>query len=104
MDVLAALRGAGLPEPRRQHAVLLASGETIHLDFAWPDVLLAIEPGHSRWHAGRLKVGADYARDRACAELGWLVLRYDESARADLDALGSEVAAAHTRRRALLPP
>ena len=43
---------AGLPEPIRQHPLLLLTGELIHLDIAWPEVRLAVEPGHSWWHGG----------------------------------------------------
>jgi hypothetical protein len=42
LDALAAVRMAGLPEPERQHALALPSGEVIHLDIAWPDVRLAV--------------------------------------------------------------
>ena len=70
--------GVGLPEPVRQHPVRLPSGELIHLDLAWPEVLLGVEPGHSWWHGGDLKMRADMAWDRACGQLGWHIVRYDE--------------------------
>ena len=44
-DLLDALARAGLPTPRRQHPLTLASGGVIHLDIAWPAALLAVEPG-----------------------------------------------------------
>ncbi len=52
LDALAAIRAAGLPEPVRQHPLTLLTGELIHLDVAWPNVRLAIEPGHSGGTAG----------------------------------------------------
>ena len=67
----------------RQHPLVLPSGEVIHLDLAWPDVRLAVEPGHSWWHGGDLRQRRDQDRDRACAVVGWHVVRYDESAARD---------------------
>jgi hypothetical protein len=77
------LARVGLPEPVRQHPVVVGSGETIHLDIAWPDRLLAVEPGAARWHVGALAQQRDQARDRACGEQGWHVIRFDESLRDD---------------------
>ncbi len=74
------------------------NGEVIHLDLAWPDVLPAVEPGHSHWHRGVLKTRADMARDHACSELGWQVLRYDEAAQTDLAAVGRELQRIHRAR------
>jgi hypothetical protein len=103
LEVLDAVRRAGMPEPERQWPVTLATGEVVHLDLAWPDAQLAVEPGHSWWHGGDLKARADYARDRACGEIGWHVMRYDESARDDLPALGAEVLATYRHRRRVVP-
>ena len=38
MDALVAIRMAGLPNPVRQHPLVLLTGELVHLDIAWPDV------------------------------------------------------------------
>jgi Transcriptional regulator, AbiEi antitoxin len=91
MDALNAIRMAGLPEPIRQYPLRLLTGELIHLDIAWPDVRLAIEPGHSWWHGGDSRMAADYARDRACGEVGWHVARFDQSMRDDLRASGQQI-------------
>jgi hypothetical protein len=88
----------GLPTPVRQHPLTLPSGELIHLDLAWPDVRLAVEPGHSWWHGGDLRQRADQARDRACAVLGWHVHRYDEAAARDRAATARELLALYRRR------
>jgi hypothetical protein len=102
-DVIQALLGAGLPEPERQHPLVLPSGELIHLDIAWPMVLFGVEPGHSWFHRGDLKSRKDEARDRACGEIGWLITRYDEVARADLRGAAAQVARTFaTRHRQLL--
>ena len=85
------LTRVGLPEPVRQHPVTLATGEVIHLDIAWPVRLLAVEPGAARWHAGMLQQQRDQARDRACGEQGWHVIRFDESLRDDPMAAARQV-------------
>jgi hypothetical protein len=103
LDVLEAVLAAGLPEPQRQFPLRLATGEIIHLDLAWPEVTLAVEPGHSWWHGGDLGSRTDQARDRACGEVGWHVMRYDESYRADLAGVGREVRATYERRRRAAP-
>ena len=85
------LATVGLPDPVRQHPIRLATGEMIHLDIAWPDRLLAVEPGAARWHAGTLQQQRDQARDRACGEQGWHVIRFDESLRDDPIAAARQV-------------
>lgn len=99
LDFVTAIRAVGLPEPQRQHPLRLLSREWIHLDLAWPEVKLAVEPGHSWWHGGDLGVRRDIARDRACGEVGWYVARYDESAREDLAAVGRELLNTYRERR-----
>jgi very-short-patch-repair endonuclease len=89
---------AGLPEPERQHPLELRSHETKHLDIAWPHIRLAIEPGHSWWHGGDLRQRADQRRDRACAEVGWQVIRYDESVWDHQDATVRELRALYRQR------
>lgn len=96
--LLEILAQRGLPQPVRQHPLTLATGETIHLDIAWPAIRLAVEPGASWWHGGNLRMGRDQARDRACVELGWQVIRFDEKVLADLDAAANQVARIHRQR------
>ena len=98
LDFVAMIEQIGLPTPVRQLPLTLQSGEIIHLDLAWPDVKLAVEPGHSWWHGGDLRQRADQRRDRACALLGWLVHRYDEDATRDPAATARELLALYRRR------
>lgn len=100
LDFIDIVERMGLPAPKRQHPVVLVTGETVHLDIAWPDLRLAVEPGHSWWHGGDLRQRRDQARDRACNAVGWMVVRFDEEARRDLVAAGREVVAIYRRRRA----
>ena len=97
--LIEALEVVGLPTPERQFPLLLASGEVIHLDIAWPDVKLAVEPGDSAFHSARRAVRRDQARDRACVELGWRVVRFDESIRADFAAAARQVKRIYASRR-----
>jgi hypothetical protein len=90
----------GLPTPKRQHPLWLATGELIHLDLAWPDARLAVEPGHSWWHGGDLRQRLDQARDRACDVVGWRVVRYDEAAQHDPLGTARELLAIYRRRLA----
>ncbi len=96
--VIECLERVGLPTPVRQHPVHLPSGEMIHLDIAWPAIRLAVEPGHSRWHTGALRQRQDQARDRACGEQGWHIVRFDESFRDDPMAGARQVARIHATR------
>lgn len=93
-NLLDALDRAGLPTPTTQHPLDLRSGERIHLDIAWPDVRLAVEPGHTRFH----DPAADVVRDLACAELGWMVHRLTEHTRTELDRFALLIASSHRRR------
>jgi len=81
----------GLPQPVRQHPILLPTGERIHLDIAWPHVRFAVEPGDGRWHSGSIQQRRDQARDRACSEQGWHVVRFDETFREDPMAAARQV-------------
>jgi hypothetical protein len=83
--LLSLVVGAGLPEPVRQFPLRLLNGDLIHIDLAWPDIRFGLEPGHTWWHGGDLRARSDQARDRACTEVGWHVVRVDE---VDIDAPG----------------
>jgi hypothetical protein len=98
LDFVDMIERVGLPTPTRQHPLLLATGELIHLDLAWPDARLAVEPGHSWWHGGDLRQRLDQAGDRACDVVGWQVERYDQAAQADPWATAQELLAIYRRR------
>ncbi len=98
-DLIAAVEAVGLPEPERQYPLQLRDGRTIHLDVAWPSIRLAVEPGHSWFHPK----DQDRARDLACDEVGWHIIRVDESMRGDLAATARSIARIHAHRRRDLP-
>ncbi|MGH9270872.1 MAG: hypothetical protein ACRDZ2_06340 [Ilumatobacteraceae bacterium] len=99
LDVIDALRRAGLPEPDRQLPLILPTGELIHVDLAWPAARLGVEPGHSWWHGGDLGQRRDQARDLACDEIGWRIARADQSVRHDLAAFGRQIRTIYDERR-----
>lgn len=79
VDFAQALGAAGLPPPLRQFPLQVNDGRVlIHVDLAWPNKRLGLEPGHSVFHAGRDAVRRDIERDRWCDEVGWRILRFDE--------------------------
>ncbi|MEM9515734.1 MAG: hypothetical protein AAGA42_12840 [Actinomycetota bacterium] len=94
------LTALALPEPHRQYPLRLISGDVVHLDIAWPQVRLAVEPGHSWWHGGDIGQRRDQARDRACSEVGWMVLRFDETVIDDIYGAARQVRQIYLRRRA----
>jgi hypothetical protein len=98
LDLVDMIEQAGLPPCVRQHPLTLPSGETVHLDLAWPDLRLALEPGHSWWHGGDLRTRADQDRDRACGEIGWMVVRFDESLRERRQAIVRQLRSLYAER------
>lgn len=68
------LRAHGLPAPVCQHPVQLPSGRPVRLDFAYPDLMIAIEGQSYRWHSDRRDWEGDRARLGELASLGWLVI------------------------------
>ncbi len=102
-DVLDALARVGLPTPVRQHPITLPSGETIHLDIAWPDIRLAVEPGGNWWHGGDLGQRKDQSRDLAAAEVGWQIVRVDEHVRDDLMGAARRIRRLFRERSRLFP-
>ena len=78
VDLATALDKLGAPTPLRQFPLTLLTGELIHLDLAWPEAKLGLEPGATFWHGGDDKVRSDHSRDRGCDEIGWRIVRFDE--------------------------
>ena len=65
----------GLPRPRQQYGVLLPDGP-VHLDAAWPEVMLVVEFDGAAFHSDPDARQRDLRRDAALAALGWVVLRF----------------------------
>ena len=76
-DLDTLIRLAGLPEPKREfrfHKV-----RRWRFDYAWEDLMLALEREGSTWKGGRHTSGSGYRQDcikySEAAILGWVVLR-----------------------------
>ena len=67
-------RELGLPDPRRQHLVILR-GRKYRLDFAWPELRLAVEIDGASAH-GLGELAADLRRQNQILLDGWLVMRF----------------------------
>jgi hypothetical protein len=65
----------GLPRPRTNHPIELASGEEPCVDAAWPDHRLIAELDSYGIHTTRRNFEQDRARDRALTAAGWRVVR-----------------------------
>lgn len=63
-----------LPEPRRQFQVDVSLRRRYRIDFAWPELLVAVEAEGFEWHSGRVRWKADRLRVAALERLGWRVL------------------------------
>jgi very-short-patch-repair endonuclease len=68
------LREAGLPLPVAQYRVLMLDGSEVFLDFAYPDLMLAIEADSFLWHASLADWQRDRARNNELVVLGWSIL------------------------------
>lgn len=68
------LRQAGLPEPTAQYEIREGGKVLARVDFAYPDVLLAIEADGYRFHSARSAWRQDRARRNALTSRGWRVL------------------------------
>ncbi len=69
------VEGFGLPRPARQHRVQIGR-RTIRIDFVFADRRIAIEVDGRAWHGAAADRRRDRERDKALADLGWLVLRF----------------------------
>ena len=101
VDLITKVIELGLPDPDRQFPLTLTNGETIHIDAAWPNVRLGLEPGDTWWHSGDERGRKDSQRDRACDEIGWRILRFDEVELRDLTGCGRQVVTIHRNRSRL---
>ena len=69
------LRGAGVPTPTPQFEISV-NGFLARVDFAYPDLKLAIELDGAAYHSSRSARGRDRNRDNQLVALGWRVLRF----------------------------
>ena len=75
VELLKLARRFDLPTPVAQFLVQLREGLAVHVDFAYPDQMLAIELDSIRWHSGVRAIKWDNERQNLLVALGWRVLR-----------------------------
>jgi very-short-patch-repair endonuclease len=73
--LLRLLAHSGLPEPVRQHAVLVG-GERRFIDIAYPQARLALEYDGNDPHTRVERFESDRSRQNGLVLLGWTILRY----------------------------
>lgn len=64
----------GLPEPTLQYEVVDRDGRRWRLDFAWPELMFAVEYDGFDWHSDAEHLRRDRQKRAALQELGWRVL------------------------------
>jgi hypothetical protein len=72
--LLRVVRDAGLPLPVPQYRVLMPDHTGVFLDFAYPDVKLALEADSFIWHASVEDWRRDRGRNNELVALGWSIL------------------------------
>lgn len=88
---------AGLPEPTRQHPVVVG-GRRYRIDLCYPDEKIAIEYDSWEYHRGRRAFDSDRARGNDLVALGFQVLRF--TSKSSDSAIVDTVSAAHQRASA----
>jgi hypothetical protein len=68
------LRRVGLPMPACQFEIRDRGRLVARVDFAYPEIRLAVEVDGYRWHSGRASWERDLARRNALTSLGWRVI------------------------------
>lgn len=90
---------AGLPVPESQYPVHNLDGVAIYfLDFAWPELRIAVEYDGYAAHAGRAQFDAARAED--LRRRGWIVIRATSADLRDPSRLIAEICAAFAARGA----
>lgn len=69
-----AMIDGGLPMPELQYELVDGNGELRRLDFAWPDVRVAVEYDGVDWHAEPEALRNDRRRRLALQDVGWTVI------------------------------
>lgn len=73
--ILGVFRHRSLPRSVGQYRIGLPD-MVVHLDRAWPEVMVGVELDGARYHTSEEDRRRDLARDTALAALGWIVLRF----------------------------
>ena len=96
--VLRIVRRVGLPAPRVNHPIRVG-GRLRYLDFAWPDVKVALEFDGFVPHSTRRVFDDDRARQNDLVADGWTVFRITAPMLRDVESTFGPIAAAIDRKR-----
>ncbi len=69
-----AMVDGGLPAPTLQYEVVDRDGRRWRLDFAWPELMFAVEYDGFEWHSDAEHLRRDRQKRAALQELGWRVM------------------------------
>ena len=99
------IRSSQLAEPVRQHRVDLPFRRSYRIDFAWPDLGVAVEAEGFEWHGNRAQWKADRLRVAALERLGWrvLIVTWDDVTMRPEETLDRIALALAERGRLVLP-
>ncbi|MCB0829202.1 MAG: type IV toxin-antitoxin system AbiEi family antitoxin domain-containing protein [Solirubrobacterales bacterium] len=91
---------AGIPHPSLNHPVTVPGrSRPLVVDFAWPEVAMAVELDSQRFHGDWASAVRDRERDQTLALAGWLCHRFVRSAiEADPVATADRLRALHSMR------
>lgn len=93
------LRRSGLPVPTPQYEVMIRGEFVARLDFAFPELKLAIETHGFRFHGTRERLQADARRENRLKRLGWLILVFTwDDVVGDASRVVSEISEAFAER------
>lgn len=69
-----AMIDGGLPIPELQYELVDGNGQLRRLDFAWPQLRVAVEYDGMDWHSGPDAMRRDRERHAALQDVGWVVI------------------------------
>jgi very-short-patch-repair endonuclease len=92
------LRAAGLPEPEVQYRIYDGDRLLARVDFAYPELWLAMEVDGFRWHGGRTGWAHDLSRGNALTNRRWRLLHITKE---HMDGSGAAAVALVTEARAV---
>jgi hypothetical protein len=69
-----AMIDGGLPIPELQYEIIDGNGELRRVDFAWPDVRVAVEYDGMDWHSGPDAMKRDRRRQAALRDVDWVAM------------------------------
>ena len=70
-EVRLVMHDGGLPAPELQYEIVDLTGRTWRLDFAWPDLRVAVEYDGFDWHSDREQFQRDRQKRAALHEMDW---------------------------------